>query len=119
MQRENIDFSKIICSRNLSKWDGKEKGKAMNKTYRDANLAGKHSGHHEKKQTSGVTPVDGLSRNCRQTHTLQLIRIQIRRLLNIRGGGQWNEVKEYARQGDQVRIKRQETERGIRRPGYM
>lgn len=74
MQCENVHFSKIICSRNLSKWDGKEKGKAMDKTYRDTNLEDKHNGQNEKKETSVVTLIDGLSRKCRQTHALQPVK---------------------------------------------
>lgn len=48
----------------------------MNKTSRVTSLADKHSGQNEKKQTSVVTQVDGLSQKCRQTCALRLIKME-------------------------------------------
>lgn len=106
----------------MSKWDGKEKGKAINKTGRGTNLSDKYSGYNEKKQTSTVTLIDSLSRNCRQTHTLPTDKDT-----NLDGPEyprEWTVelcevMKQYAGEWDQVRIMGEQTERGIKCAGHM
>lgn len=48
-----------------------------NKLYREANLTSKHNGDKDTKETFPVTLIDGLSSNCRQTWSLQPIKIPV------------------------------------------
>lgn len=71
MECGDVYFNRIVWLRTLSNGRVKGKGEAVNKIHRDTNLS--NIVHKIKKQALSVTLIDGLSRNCRQTGTLQFL----------------------------------------------